>query len=466
MKIICTPSNGKLALIIDMKIGEIVREIEIPKEMQGEKNRPYGITKDSAGNWYISNWNKIGCFDGDFNFLYVMAGLPENIHQIQYDAASEELWVCATSIDSLLAINLKDKSARRFCLITNKWVALDAPGSDTQHFSSLRWHGSYLYVLAHKFGREKSTMHTFNRAMEPLGIWQAGLEAHSICEFNGHNYIVDSRGGAILGNNGICLPVNDPELYGQSNKRYARGMCINDRGGAVVAEFDFGHLSTRAYGDAHFHMFNVGDHDHVSATHIKGVGNIQDIQIFSEDSVRIPEHGDFYKTVIDALNPLVAPILAGEYFDDDDRMPYDPARRKPNLSYRLSILSQAPIDFAAQKNLRRLTKGIEIKAEEALNALLPQIWQRSGGFLYPAKNGFMDWHTNCETPGWRIYFVWSDGGSHFLTSEDGVRHKIKSECVGWTINIFYAGDKSRPFWHAVDSNGVNRISFGFKMRGA
>ncbi len=160
MQVILTPTNGKLALIVDALTGKIIREIDIPdglKNKDGVRNRPYGITKDAVGNWYISNWNKIGVFDADFNFKYAIDNLPENIHQIHYDEASEELWVCATSIDSLIVINLKAGFMRRFCLKTNSWVDLDAPGSDTQHFSSVHWYGSYLYVLAHKKGLENAT---------------------------------------------------------------------------------------------------------------------------------------------------------------------------------------------------------------------------------------------------------------------------------------------------------------------
>ena len=98
---------------------------------------------------------------------------------------------------------------------------------------------------------------------------------------------------------------------------------------------------------------------------------------------------------------------------------------------------------------------------------LPQTWQRSGGFWYPAQNGFMDWHSNCEVPGPRIYFVWcaEAGKSRFLYSEDGKTVSWKLEPAGWSINAFNIGDKSVPYWHAVDSGGTDRISFGFKTRG-
>lgn len=475
MKIILTPSNGKLAIIVDTVNGEIVREIDIPKEMGEGKNRPYGITKDNNGNWYISNWDRIGCFDSDFNLKYVINGLPENIHQIQYDEPSEELWVCATSIDSLLAIDLKDISIRRFCLITNSWVSLDSPGSDTQHFSSLCWNGSYLRVLSHKFGLEISALMTYDRGMSPRGIWRGGWESHSICEFNGYNYIIGSRDGAILGTNSMHLPIGDKSFYnaerdcsydkGEINKHYARGMCINNRGIAVTSVFDFGNPDTRSAGAANLHIFNIPDLEKIKEINISDVGNIQDIQIYSEEEISTASDITVYQPVINKLNELITPILNGENFDSDDRMPYDANRGKPDFN-RLSNLSTHLIDVAVQKNVKRLTKGIEKEAEQILNTILPQTWQRSGGFWYPEENGFMDWHTNCEAPGHRLYFVWcKEGGkSRFLTSENGKDIYEKMEPQGWSINIFYAGDKRNPFWHAVDSGGTDRISFGFKLR--
>ena len=102
-----------------------------------------------------------------------------------------------------------------------------------------------------------------------------------------------------------------------------------------------------------------------------------------------------------------------------------------------------------------------------LNKLLPQTWHRSGGFWYPALNGFMDWHSNCEVPGPRIYLVWcAEGGkSRFYFSADGRTVNWVVEPAGWSVNAFNIGDKTAPYWHAVDSGGTDRISFGFKTRG-
>ncbi len=475
MQIIVTPSNGKLALIIDSISGSIIREIDIPPELQGEKNRPYGITKDHAGNWYISNWNRIGVFDADFNFKYAISNLPDNIHQIYYDEPSEELWICATSIDSLLTINLKGGFARRFCLVENAWVSLDKPAKDTQHFSSVHWTGSYLYVLAHKLGQQNSCLLTFDRSMNPIGRWSAGWEAHSICRFNGTTFIIDSRGGRVLGTNGYGLSLegnynairDDDYDGGHVESKYARGMTINSRGTGITSVFDFGNHSTRLTGDVSFSVFNIPDNNFIKEFKITGTGNIQDIQIYSEPIPTIYSDIKKYKQVTTELDKLIKPALAEEFFDKEDRMPYDPERSKPDFDNRLDKLKNEPIDYAAQKNLKRLKKGIEAEAERLLNELLPQEWKRSGGFWYPAINGYMDCHSNCEVPGPRIYLVWCAEGSksRFLWSADGKNISSVVEPAGWSINTFTIGDKTKPFWHAVDSGGTDRISFGFKLKG-
>ena len=489
MQVILRPSNGKLACIVDTNTGEILREIDIPDGLMrdtelspnkygGAKNRPYGITKDGQGNWYISNWDRIGVFDEDFNFKFTINNLPENIHQIHYDIPSEELWVCATSLDSLLSINLAGGFIRRFCLKTNKWVELDEPGSDTEHFSSVHWYGSTLYVLAHKKGLENSCLLTYDRAMNLMGAWRAGWEGHSICYFNQHIYIVDSKGGRILGTNGTGIPLgdgfdgvrNENYFQGEVSYKYARGMAINERGVAVTCAFDFGNDITRSNGDAVLMNYNISDRQLLWQTTVKGVGNVQDIQIYKNPYPTI--YGDIgvYQPVIDKLNSLIPAILNGNCLNSDDetdRMPYDADRKTPDFEKRFKAITENPMDYAAQKNLKRLMDGIESEAEKLLNKISPETWKRSGGFWYPAKNGFMDWHSNHEVPGPRIYFVWcaEANKSRFLFSEDGKTVSSKIEPAGWSMNSFNIGDKSNQYWHAVDSGGTNRISFGFKTRG-
>ena len=484
MRLICSPTYGPLAIIVDIATGEIVQEIAIPDELQTVRNRPYGITRDNYGRWYISNWDKIGCFDANFNLQYVISGLPENIHQIQYDNLSDELWVVATSVDSLFVINPEKQIVRRFCLVSDTWKDLSEPGSDTQHFSSIRWHGSRFYVLAHKFGVENSTITIYNRAMDRLGQWSVGREAHSICEYNGQIFILDSRGGAILGNRGVNIPVggmfyaNTEEQAGstgsalitqyngsQEKPSYTRGMTITPQGFATVAVFDFGRMETRSTGDAYLRVFDVQKGTRVKELILKGVGNIQDIQLYDQPLVHVPSDIGFYKPVIEELDKLIPDILAEKFNGTDIRIPYEAERATPDFAKTLPRFTEIPIDFSVLNNMHRLEKDIEKPAEKMLNQLVQGDWERSGGFWYPAVNGWMDWHTNFERPGPRIYLVWcAEGGkSRFIYSPDGGKSVIeKVEPAGWSVNTFMIGGERNPLWHAVNSGGTDRISFGFK----
>ena len=485
MKLICSPTYGPLAIIVDVATGSIVREIAIPQELHRVRNRPYGITRDNNGRWYISNWDKIGCFDSDFKLQFVISGLPENIHQIQYDKLSGELWVVATSVDSLFAIDIDKQVVRRFCLISDTWKELSAPGSDTQHFSSLRWHGATLYVLAHKFGIEPSCLTIYNREMARLGQWSIGHEAHSICEHNGQIFILDSRGGAILGNRGFKLatggmPDNSPAVSHHSagsalianyvlteKPTYTRGMTITPQGFAAAAIFDFGKREKRATGDAYLRIFDIQKGERVKEIKLPGVGNIQDIQLYEQPLVHVPSDIMFYNPVVKALDGLVPEILAGNMNDPEMRIPYDANRQAPNFAQTLSEFVHISIDFSVLNNLRKITMDIEKPAETILNQILQGDWERSGGFWYPAAGGWMDWHTNYERPGPRIYLVWcAEGGkSRFLYSPDFGRSIVeKIEPAGWSVNVFMIGNERAPFWHAVDSGGTDRISFGFKPK--
>jgi hypothetical protein len=172
-----------------------------------------------------------------------------------------------------------------------------------------------------------------------------------------------------------------------------------------------------------------------------------------------------YARVTTLLDPYVAGILAGQYRESDVGTHYDPALERPNFERSLAQKRDTPISIALQKNLIELSYHITDEATAALKQLLGRTWERSGGFLYPALNGFMDWHTNHTTVGARIYLVWCYEGakSRFLTSSDrGKSIDAIREPAGWSVNTFMLRDEKNPFWHAVDSGGTDRISFGFK----
>ncbi len=245
----------------------------MPSEVMQPRNRPFGISCDAAGDWFIANNTAIARLGADLEFKSLFPNLPENIHQLHHDAVTGLLWVMATSIDSLLCIDTGSGEIRRFCLLTDQWIARDAPGADTQHFNSIRWYADRCYVVAHKFGRSSALVRTYDRNMRRISLWQAGKESHGALEYNGQLLTLDSRGGNILGSGGLSVAVCEPH-------HYARGMVITGNHVAIVAVFDFGSQETRAIGDATLRAFDLRSGERITEVVLPGVGNIQDIQLW------------------------------------------------------------------------------------------------------------------------------------------------------------------------------------------
>lgn len=81
----------------------------------------------------------------------------------------------------------------------------------------------------------------------------------------------------------------------------------------------------------------------------------------------------------------------------------------------------------------------------------------SGRMIYP-PGGYMDWHTNGDWPGIRMYAAWSENGnSGMLWYKDG-KTIVDYDKPGWNIRTF-----SCPEWHAVFSN-CWRVSVGWHLQ--
>ncbi|MDX2074083.1 MAG: hypothetical protein SFX19_06945 [Alphaproteobacteria bacterium] len=275
-QVILTPSNGTLALVVDVESGQVMRTLAMPPEAVQPKNRPFGIARSDDGHWFIANNTAVVQLNADLSFKKIWNNLPENIHQLYYDTEKKSLWVVATSIDSLLVINVDSGDMRRFCLLTDSWVAMDTPGADTQHFNSINWAGDQGYVVAHKFGRTSSFVRTYNRDMRRIALWNVGREAHNIRLFEGQMMLLDSRGGRIVGNQGLEISVCE-------SHHYARGMIITEEGMAILSVFAFGTIDTRDHGDAMLRVFDLRSGERVKEIILPGAGNVQDIQLWGRD---------------------------------------------------------------------------------------------------------------------------------------------------------------------------------------
>ena len=80
----------------------------------------------------------------------------------------------------------------------------------------------------------------------------------------------------------------------------------------------------------------------------------------------------------------------------------------------------------------------------------------SGRMIYP-PGGYMDWHTNGDWPGTRMYAAWSETGkSGMLWFRDG-KTVVDWDNPGWNIRTFKC-----PTWHAVFSK-CWRVSVGWHL---
>jgi hypothetical protein len=92
---------------------------------------------------------------------------------------------------------------------------------------------------------------------------------------------------------------------------------------------------------------------------------------------------------------------------------------------------------------------VSLEVERFGNSTTNSIW-------YP-PGGFMDWHTNSNNPGKRLYVAWSE------TGESGMKWFRDGAVVddpdqpGWNVRVF-----DTPQWHMVYAN-CWRYSIGWKV---
>lgn len=87
----------------------------------------------------------------------------------------------------------------------------------------------------------------------------------------------------------------------------------------------------------------------------------------------------------------------------------------------------------------------------------------TGSKLYP-PGGFLDWHTNSDHPGRRIYLIWNEAPGSFFRYKDpnsGRFHTVE-DAVGWCFRTFVvAPAHTPPLWHCVYAAG-DRFAMGFR----
>ena len=128
----------------------------------------------------------------------------------------------------------------------------------------------------------------------------------------------------------------------------------------------------------------------------------------------------------------------------------------------LNPISHAKNKYLARLGNRQITDTIKrfIVSQGFKLFLEPDF--SSGCFFYPSMEGFMGWHTNHNSVGYRMYIVKSlKGDSYFRSFENG--EIITSyDPKGYSFRTFLVGDEKSPYWHCVHG-GSGRFSIGFHL---
>lgn len=87
----------------------------------------------------------------------------------------------------------------------------------------------------------------------------------------------------------------------------------------------------------------------------------------------------------------------------------------------------------------------------------------SGHFWYPEQS-FMGWHTNSQSPGWRIYINYAEQENQsFFRFKDNISGEITTLWdKEWNLRVFKI-TQQQPLWHCVYSN-TNRFSLGYMLK--
>jgi hypothetical protein len=80
--------------------------------------------------------------------------------------------------------------------------------------------------------------------------------------------------------------------------------------------------------------------------------------------------------------------------------------------------------------------------------------------LYYPGNTMMEWHTNSDHPGRRLYYTYTEGDSSFAYIQDG-KIICEDDAPGWTVREFSI-PQDELFWHTIWTD-LPRYSFGFRF---
>jgi hypothetical protein len=132
------------------------------------------------------------------------------------------------------------------------------------------------------------------------------------------------------------------------------------------------------------------------------------------------------------------------------------------LAFNFSNVQDAVISREVTGSRRRADALVTAKLLALFENSRPLTVRNSGHFWYP-PGGFMGWHTNLRTPGWRLYinYVEEPGRSFFRYRDPETGRIVTALDRMWNFRLFRI-TAQQPLWHAVYSD-THRFSLGYKV---
>jgi hypothetical protein len=117
---------------------------------------------------------------------------------------------------------------------------------------------------------------------------------------------------------------------------------------------------------------------------------------------------------------------------------------------------------AVRRQMRRVDALVSAKVRRLFRSDHAIHAERVGHFWYP-PGSYMGWHTNSNSPGWRMYVVYcEEPGKSFFRYRDPDTHEIvTSYDQRWTVRLFRV-TTDNLLWHSIYSD-TNRYSFGYRI---
>lgn len=132
------------------------------------------------------------------------------------------------------------------------------------------------------------------------------------------------------------------------------------------------------------------------------------------------------------------------------------------VAYNFANVQDAVMDGELAELRGRLDELVLAMARRLFPAFPNLSVENTGHFWYP-PGGYMGWHTNLRTPGWRCYITRADApGQSFFRYRDPRDGRVLTNIDReYDIRLFNI-TPAAPLWHAVYSD-THRFSLGYKF---